>query len=41
MQGIIESLNPEHGRIDWKWVGSVFAFYIVLVIGAARVIITH
>src|SRR5689334_23978523 len=29
MHGIIESLSPEHAQIDWKWVGSVFVFYVV------------
>ena len=41
MQGIIESLSPERGQIDWKWVGSVFVFYVVLVIGAAELVITR
>ena len=41
MHGIIESLSPENGQIDWKWVGSVFVFYIVVMIGAAGVVITH
>lgn len=41
MHGIIESLSPENGQIDWKWVGSVFVFYVVLMIGAAGVVIAH
>jgi hypothetical protein len=41
MHGIIESLSPENGQIDWKWVGSVFVFYVVVMIGAVGVMITH
>ena len=41
MHGIIESLSPENGQIDWKWVGSVFVFYVVLMIGAAGAVIAH
>ncbi|PAY10974.1 hypothetical protein CK489_02175 [Bradyrhizobium sp. UFLA03-84] len=41
MHGIIESLSPEHGEIDWKWVGSVFAFYVVLMIGGAGALLAH
>ncbi|WP_283815425.1 hypothetical protein [Bradyrhizobium jicamae] len=41
MHGIIESLSPESGQIDWKWVGSVFTFYVVVMIVAASVLLTH
>ncbi|MBR0753225.1 hypothetical protein JQ604_13620 [Bradyrhizobium jicamae] len=41
MRDIIESLSPEDGQIDWKWVGSVFAFYVVVVVAGAGVVITH
>jgi hypothetical protein len=41
MHGIIEGLSPEHDQIDWKWVGSVFAFYVVLTIGGAGVLLAH
>nr|QIG97008.1 hypothetical protein G6P99_34465 [Bradyrhizobium sp. 6(2017)] len=41
MHAIIESLSPEHGHIDWKWVGSVFAFYIVLTIGGVGLLLAH
>lgn len=34
MQGIIESLSPEQGDINWKWVGSVFVFYLLAIIAA-------
>ena len=41
MHGIIESLSPEHGQIDWKWVGSVFVVYVVLTIGGVGVLLAH
>lgn len=41
MQGIIESLSPEHADINWKWVGSVFALYVALMIGVAAVLIAR
>lgn len=41
MQGIIESLSPEHGQIDWKWAGSVFAFDVVLMIGGMGVLLAR
>ena len=41
MQGIIESLNPERGHFDWKWVGSVFVLHIVVMISAVSVLIAH
>jgi len=41
MHGIIESLSPEHGQIDWKWVGSVFAFYVVVMIGGTGLLLAH
>lgn len=41
MQAIIESLSPDNGQIDWNWVGSVFAFYVVLTIGGAALLLTH
>lgn len=41
MRDIVESLSPEDGQIDWKWVGSAFAFYAVVMIGAAGVLIAY
>ncbi|WP_283842965.1 hypothetical protein [Bradyrhizobium semiaridum] len=41
MQGIIESLSPDNGQIDWKWVGSVFTFYVVLMMCGATLLLTH
>ncbi|MGF6310450.1 hypothetical protein ABIB82_004554 [Bradyrhizobium sp. i1.8.4] len=41
MQDLIESLSPDNGQIDWKWVASVFAFYVVLTVGGAGVLLAH
>ncbi|WP_283806718.1 hypothetical protein [Bradyrhizobium sp. NAS96.2] len=41
MHGIIESLSPEHAQIDWKWVGSVFVVYVVLMIGGVGLLLAH
>ena len=41
MHGIIESLSPENGHIDWKWVGSVFVIEVVVTIAAAGMIIAY
>jgi hypothetical protein len=41
MHGIIEGLSPEHGHIGWKLVGSVFAFYVVLMMLAVRVVVSR
>jgi hypothetical protein len=41
MHAIIESLSPENGQIDWKWVGSVFVFYVVVMVGGAGVLLAH
>jgi hypothetical protein len=39
MHGIIASLSPKNRHIDWKWVGSVFVLYVVLLIGGARLLL--
>ena len=41
MHGIIENLSPEQAHIDWKWVGSVFAFYVVVMISGAGALLAH
>jgi hypothetical protein len=41
MRRLIESLTPEHRRIYWRWVGGVFAVYMVLVAAAAGVFVSH
>jgi hypothetical protein len=41
MHGIIESLCPEDRHIDWKWVGSMFVFYVVTTIAVAGAVVVH
>jgi len=40
MRRIIESLTPDD-HIYWRWVGSMFALYVVLMITAAGVFVRH
>jgi len=41
MRRLLESLLPDERQIYWKWVGGVFALYVVLMITAAGVFISH
>jgi hypothetical protein len=41
MRHLLESLTPDSRRIYWRWVGSVFAVYVVLMISAAGVFVSH
>jgi hypothetical protein len=41
MRRLLESLLPDERQIYWKWVGGVFALYVVLMITAVRVFISH
>jgi hypothetical protein len=41
MRRLIESLTPDARQSYWKWVGGVFAFYVVLMITAAGTFISH
>ncbi len=41
MRRLIESLTPEHRQIYWRWVGGVFALYVVLMAAAAAVFVNH
>lgn len=41
MRQLIESLSPEAHRIQWKWIGGVFAFYVAVMALAAVVFMTH
>jgi hypothetical protein len=34
MRGLIQSLCPEDRQIDWKWIGCVFALYVVVMVAA-------
>ena len=41
MRGLIESLTPQARQIYWKWVGGMFALYVVLLLTAAGVFVSH
>jgi hypothetical protein len=41
MRRIVESLAPTDRRIYWRWVGGMFGLYIVVMIAAAGVFISH
>jgi len=41
MRRLIESLMPDERPIYWTWVGGVFALYVMLMITAAGVFISH
>ena len=41
MRSIIESLTPDDRPIYWKWVGGMFALYVVLMVTAAGVFVSH
>lgn len=41
MRHLLESLTPDSRHITWRWVGSVFALYVVLMITAAGVFVSH
>ena len=41
MRRLLESLVPEHRQVYWRWVGSMFALYVVLMITVAGVFASH
>ena len=41
MRRLIESLMPDDRPTYWRWIGGFFAFYVMLMITAAGVFITH
>ena len=41
MRRLLESLMPDDRQIYWKWVGGMFALYVVLMSAAAGVFVTH
>jgi len=41
MRRLIESLTPDSRRIYWRWVAGVFSLYVVLLVSAAAVFISH
>ena len=41
MRRLLESLVPDARPIYWKWVGGMFALYVVLLLAAAGVFVGH
>ena len=41
MRRLIESLTPDSRRLYWRWVAGVFGLYVVLLVSAAGVFISH
>ena len=41
MRRLIESLAPDSRQIYWRWVGGIFGLYVVLMLSAASVFISH
>ena len=41
MRRLLESLTPDARQIYWKWVGGMFALYVVLILTAAGVFVGH
>ena len=41
MRRLLESLVPDARPIYWRWVGGVFALYVVLLLTAAGVFVGH
>jgi hypothetical protein len=41
MRRLIESLAPDRRQIYWRWVAGVFSLYVVLLLSAAGVFISH
>lgn len=41
MRRLLESLVPDARPIYWKWVGGVFALYVVLLLTAASAFVNH
>jgi hypothetical protein len=41
MRRLLESLTPDARLIYWKWVGGMFALYVVLLLAAAGMFAGH
>jgi hypothetical protein len=41
MRRFIETLSPDGPRNYWRWVAGVFGLYVVLLVSAAGVFISH
>ena len=41
MRTLIQSLTPDESRISWRRVGGMFALYVVLMVTAVGVFVSH
>jgi len=41
MRRLLESLMPDDRQVYWKRVGGMFALYVVLMVAAAGVLVSH
>jgi hypothetical protein len=41
MRSLIQSLTPDDGRIYWRLVGGMFVLYVVVMVAAAGVFVSH
>lgn len=41
MRRIIESLTPSDRHFYWRWVGGMFGLYVVVMITAAAIFVSH
>ena len=41
MRRLIESLAPGKRPISWKWIGGMFAFYVLAMAAAAGLFVNH
>lgn len=41
MRRLIESLTPDSRHTYWRWVAGVFGLYVVLLVSAAGVFVSH
>jgi hypothetical protein len=41
MRSLIQSLTPDDSQISWRRVGGMFALYVVLMVTAAGVFVSH
>ena len=41
MRRLLESLTPGKCQISWKWIGGIFAFYVVVMAAAAGMFANH
>ena len=41
MRSLIQSLTPDNSQISWRRVGGMFALYVVLMVTATGVFVSH